>query len=293
MHQQTNILKGCCFATLGFFLMALFGIFTKIACEEGSAIWVSFITYFVGSAMLLPLLWKKGFSSLTSDHYPYLFGRAAFGTMASLLYTFSMHHIPIVNATLLFNTAPIFIPFLAIIWLKTPVSGRIWMAVLLGFIGIIVIIRPNAEILTQAGNFIGLGAGISLAVAYLLMKLLSSTDPAFRIIFYYLSIGMLLQLPLLFFAGALPSFKSFFYSILGAITLVQSQFMLVRAYLYADASQVGVFQYSSVVFVGILNWMIWGEIPSAADFLGVLLVAIAGGIIIVSTPKTLQSNLRK
>lgn len=280
MLSNNNILKGSAFAVGGFFLMALFGIFTKIACESGSIIWVSFITYLTGSLALVPVLLKNGISLLKSDHYPYLFGRAAFGSLASFLYTLAMHHIPIVNATLLFNTAPIFIPFLAILWLKLPVSRGIWMAVLLGFVGIIVIIRPNAEIFDQWGNFIGLGSGISLAIAYMLMKLLTPTDPALRIIFYYLSIGAVLQLPLLFWAGPLPAGGSIAYSMLGGLTLLLSQFMLVRAYWYAQASQVGVFQYASVIFVGIFNWMIWNNIPPAMDILGVLLVAVAGMIII-------------
>lgn len=262
--------------------MALFGIFTKIAYGGGGAIWVSFITYLVGAAALAPIIARKGFAFLQSTHYPYLVGRAAIGTLASFLYMLSMHDIPIVNATLLFNTAPIFIPFLAVFWLRIPVSRGIWLAVVLGFIGITVIIHPSAEIFTQQGNMIALGSGISLAIAYTLMKLLTPTDPAARIIFYYLTIGTLMQLPLLFFAGPAPAVESCLYAALCGVLLMLSQFLLVKAYTYAEASQVGVYQYSSVVFVGILNWIIWGQIPATMDLLGVLLVATAGVIIIYS-----------
>jgi drug/metabolite transporter (DMT)-like permease len=174
---------------------------------------------------------------------------------------------------------------LAIFWLKTPIARGIWLAVLLGFLGIIVIIHPNKEIFTEAGNFIGLGSGISLAIAYMLMKLLTPTDPAARIILYYLGVGTLIQLPLLFFAGPFPPINSCWFSFIAGITLVLSQFMLVRAYSYAEASQVGVFQYSSVVFVGILDWLIWNNIPPPLDLLGVTLVAVAGVIIIYSGNK--------
>lgn len=283
MQRNPKLLKGSGFALLGFFLMALFGIFTDLAYKDGDAIWVSFITYSIGAFVLSPFLIKQGNSFLQSKHYPYLLGRAAFGTLASFLYMLSMHHIPIVNATLLFNTAPIFIPFLAIFWLKTPISKGIWLAVLLGFIGIIVIIKPSIAIFTDAGNLIALGSGLSLAIAYTLMKLLTQTDPASRIIFYYLSIGAFLQLPLLYFAGPVPQLTSCLISALAGVLLVLSQVMLVRAYAYASASEVGVFQYASVVFVGILNWMIFGNIPPRMDLLGVILVAAAGMIIIRQT----------
>jgi len=278
-----NIIKGSCFAIGGFFLTALLAIFTKIAYHGSNAIWVSFITYLAGFCPLLLIILKKGLPFLKSNRYFYLIGRATFGTLASFLFTVAIKHIPIVNATLFFNTAPIFIPFLTVFWLKKLVPRGIWVAVFLGFLGIIVIIGPGDSIFSESGNFIALGSGVLLAIAYLFMKLASSTEPASRIIFYYLGIGTLLQLPLLFFAVELPSLESVYYSILCGILLMLSQFMLVKAYTYAEASEIGVLQYSSVVFVGIINWIIWGNTPPVTDILGIILVAIAGGIIIFSS----------
>ncbi len=91
---------------------------------------------------------------------------------------------------------------------------------------------------------------------------------------------MLLQIPLLFFAESIPSSESVYYSILGGIVLVIAQLFLVTAYGYAEASQVGIYQYTTVIFVGLIDWMLWGTIPSPWDLLGILLVAIAGMIII-------------
>lgn len=285
MDQKEDIIKGSSYAVAAFFLMAIFGILTKIAYSHGSAIWVSFITYLTGSAALVPVLVTRGIGFLRSDHYGYLYGRAIFGTAASFLYMLSMKYIPIVNATLLFNTAPIFIPFLAIFWLKNPVTPRVWLAVLLGFIGIVVIIRPTEEIFTQEGNLIALASGIALAIAYTMVKILSPTDPASRIIFYYLFIGTLLQLPLLYIAGPLPPLDTCLLAAICGLVLMIVQFLLVKAYTYAQVAHVGVFQYASVVFVGILNWMIWNIIPPPIDLLGVALVTIAGIMIIRSQKK--------
>jgi len=277
MHidKHENIIKGSVYALLAFFCMALFGIVTKIALQGASFFWVSFITYLTGALILLP----RGIFELKSNHYPLLIGRALFGTLASLCYTISIQYIPIVNGTLLFNTAPIFIPLLGLIFLHENVKKTTWLAVLIGFIGIIVIIKPTEALFRDPGNLIGILSGISLAIAYLMMKLLSGTEPAVRIIFYYLGLGTLIQIPLLFLYEA-PPLKNCLYAALAGVLLLTAQLALIKAYTYAKASEVGIYQYTSVVFVGLLDWLIWGVVPGLLEILGILLVAIAGMIII-------------
>lgn len=278
---EPNIFKGSVYAVLGFFCMAVFGILTKAALQGGSVFWVSFIVYLTGTLALVPYIVQKGFSSLKSEHYPLLIGRAVVGTIASFCYTISIHYIPIVNGTLLFNAAPLFIPLLATLFLKEKIQKSTWIAVAIGFMGVIVIIKPTEAIFTQTGNLIGIFSGLTLAIAYLLMKLLTATDPGVRIIFYYLGIGTLLQIPALFFTE-LPNQESCFYSIAGGFMLVAAQLALVHGYKYATASQIGIYQYTSVVFVGLLDWLLWNSVPTGGDLIGVLLVTLAGIIIIRS-----------
>lgn len=260
--------------------MAVFGILTKMAYLKDGAIWVSFITYLAGTLVLLPFVGYLGIDFLKSAHYPALLGRAIFGCAASFLYMLSMLYIPIVNATLLFNTAPIFIPLLAMFFLKVHIARNIWFAIVLGFLGIIIIVKPTSDILTKPGNLIGLASGISLAVAYLLIKILSATETKLRIVFYYLCVGALIQVPLLLFAGPLPVVESCAWAALSGIVLVLAQVALVEAYSLAEASQVGVYQYSTIVFVGLMDWLIWGIVPSLFDLFGVILVVLAGILII-------------
>lgn len=287
--EVSDVFKGSLYGIAAFFCMAVFGILTKIALQGGSVFWVSFIAYLTGTLLLFPFIVRRGFEDLKSEHYISLIGRAVVGTFASFCYTLSMYYIPIVNGTLLFNTAPLFIPLLATLFLKDKVGRNTWIAVLIGFIGVIIIIKPTESIFTQPGNFIGIFAGISLAIAYLLMKLLTKTDPGIRIIFYYLGIGTLLQIPVLFFIGPQPSMDGIFYAILAGIFLLAAQMALVTGYKYAQASQIGIYQYSSVVFVGLIDWLLWDTIPSTGEVIGALLVALAGIIVIRSgTVKTVM-----
>lgn len=277
--MKPDIVKGSILGLIAFFFMAVFGVLTKVALENGSFIWISFIAYLTATVLLLPYVISQGTAYLKSEHYGLLIGRALFGTMASLVYTLSIHYIPIVNSTLLFNTAPIFIPIISVLFLHTHIPKTLWLAVALGFLGIIIIIQPNAEIFTQTGNLLGLLSGISLAIAYLQMKILTNTDPGIRIIFYYLGIGMLIQAPLLYF-GNIPDERVVLYSVLSGAALLAAQITLVNAYRYAKASEIGIYQYASVIFVGLMDWIIWNNVPPVYDVVGVILVTVAGILII-------------
>lgn len=280
MSAHSNLLKGSLYSILAFFFIALFGILTKLGLEGGSVIWVSFIIYVVGIVVLIPYILKQGLSYLKSNHYIYLVARAVFGTIASFCYTISILYIPIVNGTLLFNTAPIFIPILMMIFWKKNIQASTWLAVFIGFIGIVVIIKPTADIFTEPGNLIALFAGFSLALAFMFMKLLTATDPGIRIVFWYLTIGMLIQIPILYFIPELPTRESVLYSIVGGLLLVLGQICLVRGYKFAEAPKIGIYQYTSVVFVGFFEWLFWDIVPSGSALVGVLLVALAGIVII-------------
>lgn len=277
---MSNTAIGSLYAIFAFFCMAIFGVLTKIALKDNPATWVSFIAYLTGTIALFPFVIRQGSNYLKSQHYQNLIGRALFGTAASFLYTISIHYIPIVNATLLFNTAPIFIPFLSMLFLRAKIAKNIWLAVALGFVGIIIIIKPTTAIFTQTGNLIALASGVSLAVAYFLMNLLASTDPRVRIIFYYLGIGTLLQIPLLLFTTPLSWNEGIFYASLSGLALLIAQIALIQGYKYAAVSQIGVYQYSSVVFIGLIDWWIWKQVPTSLEMLGILLVALAGIVII-------------
>lgn len=293
--HSSNIVKGSLFAIFAFFCMATFGVFTKIASSSTDPIWISFITYCAAAAMASLFIFPQGKAGIKSTRYPYLFARGLIGTSASFLYMLSMHYIPIINSTLLFNTAPIFIPLLTVAVLHIPISKRIWLAVLIGFIGILVIIRPHGDILKEPGNLIGLASGIALAVAYLIMKYLSATEPALRIIFYYFWIGVILQIPLLWFTDKLPSFEGSILAVLCGLTLMTAELSIIRAYRYASASAVGVYQYCAVAFVAIYGWILWKQTPGILDLIGIVLVSAAGIFIITSssTEEKKASNVSK
>lgn len=279
---EPNLSKGVFYALIGFFFMALFGIFSKMASADTTPLWINFLAYFTGFIFFLPIVLNKGLGFLKTQHFKYHFGRGFFGVLASLLYIYSLPYISLLNATLLFNTTPLFIPLFAIFMMGVKVNWLTWLSIFVGFIGVIIIIQPNATLFEKPGNLIALFSGITLALAYVFIKILTPTDPPLRIVFYFFLLASFLQIPFLFFAGPFPSTKTCLLAMGAGVTQILAQWFIVKAYEYAEAAKVGVFQYTSVVFVGIIDWLLWGVIPTASDYLGGAIVILAG-IIIIST----------
>ena len=159
---------------------------------------MTFMSYLSAFVFATIVVLKEGFTLLKTGRFAVLFLRAFFGAVATVLYVISLKYIPLINATLLFNTPPLFVPIFCLFILKIKVPWKVWIAIIIGFIGILFIIRPTFSSLGQPGDILGLGSGISLALAFTMLTILTNTEPTKRINFYFFGIGILLMLPFLF-----------------------------------------------------------------------------------------------
>ena len=130
---------------------------------------------FARFALGIPLLWwvivhKK--IDISWKLVPKHLLRALGGLLTLYLYFYAVKMIPLVNAVTLSNTAPLFMPFLALFWLKMLVSKRRFLAVGIGFIGVVILMRPTSSILGW-GSLVGLGAGLFGALSLMGVRQLS------------------------------------------------------------------------------------------------------------------------
>jgi len=130
------------------------------------------------------------------------------------------------------------------------------------------------------GDFIALGSGFFLALGYIFVKKLTQTDGKTLITYYFTVFASLMQLPFLFFAPHMPEWTSVAWAAGSGFMMVAVQFFLAAAYSYADASKIGALQYSSLLFVGLISWILWEEVPTLLNLIGMALV-IVGGVMIV------------
>ncbi|MCU0560029.1 MAG: DMT family transporter [Desulfobacterales bacterium] len=179
------------------------------------------------------------------------------------------------DAVLLNYTVPMFIPVAAYFWLREPLGRRTLFAVLWGFFGVALILKPGFELFQPAG-LVGLASGMLAAVAMTAIRRMSGSEPILRTVFYFSAFGTLVSsLPL---AWAWKDSGGPLLYVLCAIGLlaVIAQMFLTQGYSMAPAGQVGPFSYSTVVFAALLGWGFWGETLDTLTLVGVVVTCSAG-----------------
>jgi drug/metabolite transporter (DMT)-like permease len=182
----------------------------------------------------------------------------------------------LVNTMLLNNAAPLWIPFVILIWRKTPINHALWPGVLAGFVGVICILRPGSG-LFNIGALYALAAGILLSINMVTQRVLSYTERNHTVLFYYFLINILICLPWSLSEWVAPTSEGWIELLgIGVLTAL-GQWANFRAFHFGKASQLGPFVYSAVIYAILLDWAIYGQVPHWLSWLGIALVC-AGGV---------------
>ncbi|MFP4560597.1 MAG: DMT family transporter [Thiohalorhabdus sp.] len=260
-------------------MFALTGATVKAASAHLPYTEVVFFRSALGLVALAPWLIRGGMAGLRTDHPGLHLFRGLAGLAAMYCFFYALGHLELATAVLLNYSAPLFIPFIAALWLGEPVPRALRWAIPIGFVGIALILQPGRGMLEPAA-LLGVAAGVLAAVAFVAVRRLHATEPTTRIVFYFgviSTLGSALPLP---WTWQTPD--PALWTLLAAmgICATAGQLLLTRGYAYAPAAQVGPFTYTVVVFSAVVGWMVWGEVPGAPAAAGALLVILAGGLAI-------------
>ncbi len=277
--------KGVIAALISFFFLSLIGVLVKLAAKEGAELWwIVFIQYSTAFVLALLISAKERFSNLNPANFRYELLRGTAGVASFFCFVFAMAEIPLVDASLLQNTAPIFIPIIGLIWLRDKVDKRIWIGIAIGFVGIVLIIKPDGA-LFKASDLIGLVSGILLAIGYIAMKIITKTDGFKTILFYFSLTAFLISLPFGILNWSNPSMPGWLYATATGALLVGYLILLQFAYRHIEPSKLSPFNYSVVIFMGLLDWWLFGNMPDTLTVIGIIIVSTGGILAIVHHEK--------
>jgi drug/metabolite transporter (DMT)-like permease len=188
----------------------------------------------------------------------------------------AVRKMPLVDAVLLSNSAPLFIPLVAWIWLKEKIGGIVWISLSVGFAGVILILRPSLALLSNPAALLAISAALFSAFALVSVNQLSNTEPAQRILFYYFLFSSAAAAPFAVWKWKTPTAHDWL--LLGGIgvTMALSQLLIIFAYKQASAERIAPFNYTVVIFSGVIGWVVWNNRPGLLALAGVLLVTVGG-----------------
>ena len=163
-----------------------FGLMTiaiKLASQSLHTFEVVFFRNFFGLMATLPLLLRHGPDLLRTTQLPRYVFRCMIGIVSMMAGFWAIGHLPLAQAVALSYSTPIFVTIAAVFFLHEQVRARRWAAVALGFIGVIIIVRPGSDSFT-AGSLVALAAAVLSGIVSIQIKQLSKLEPADRIVFY-------------------------------------------------------------------------------------------------------------
>ncbi len=271
---------GVALVALGMFLFNIGNAVAKEASEVLSIAQVIFLRCCFGITMLSGYaLFKGDLSLLKTKRLPLQLTRGLIGFLGLFFLFQSCNLLPLSEATAISFAATIFITALSVPLLKEHVGIHRWVAVLVGFVGILIVIKPTGNV-----NFLGAAAGLASAVfealIMILARILGREDEAFTTVFYHTLVCLVLSGLICLFGWTPPTMAHVMMLAGLGVAGVMGHVVITKAYGIAPAVVVAPILYTMIIWGGLTGYFVWGEVPEPSFYLGVLLV-IASGIYIV------------
>src|SRR5436190_764570 len=215
--------------TLASVFFGVMAIAIRYASHQLHPFEVAFFRNVFGLLFALPILYRTGFGILRTNRLPLYFMRCAIGLVAMLAGFWAIAHLPLAQAIALSYSTPLFVTIGAVLLLGEVVRVRRWSAVLAGFVGVLIIVRPGADSFTT-GALVALLAAAMSATVSISIKFLSRTESSDAIVLYTTLIWAPLSLfPALFFGEPLDRYTAIGAGIIFAANLYIARREMVLA----------------------------------------------------------------
>ena len=253
--------------------------FLKIAQEDVNVYVAGFFRFFLGLVIILPYIIKNKNAVLKTTHLKQHFLRAILGLPAMLLYFSALVLLPIEKLTAISFVVPLIVTILAVFFLGEKIYIYRTLALILGFSGMLVIIRPGFVDIS-IGVYMVLFSALLWSINIIITKKISKDDSAITILAYQSIFMSLLSFFIVLFFWELPSIKTFIYLILAAMCGTVLHLTLNHAFKLVDVSMTQPYSFLNLVFASIIGYFVFDEIPDLYTWIGALIIFT--GVLIIS-----------
>jgi len=260
----------------------------------GRGIPVFEIIFFRNAFAFVPLglyIWRTtGFSVLKTQRPWGHLTRSAIGLSAMVCGFSALQHLPLTEATAFNFASPLFMTALSALLLGEVVGRHRWGAVLVGFIGVLIMVRPEPGHLNVVGVSLALGGAVSAAGAMVAIRQIAATEKGATIVFYFTLAGTVLGAVGSLFHWVTPDPLTLAMLILGGLLGGVGQLLLTEALRVAPVGVVAPFDYTQLIWATAIGFLVWGELPHPATIVGALVVAASGVYILHREMRRFRTN---
>jgi drug/metabolite transporter (DMT)-like permease len=292
-----NIDKGVLYMLFASLLFAVMGGFAKELSLYMSSLEVVFFRNIFGVLAIGFTFYKYPIKQIGGKPL-LLFFRGFMGFMALLAFFYNISKIPLADAMTFSRTSPIFTAIFAYMFLKEKIGVVGWIAVFVGFVGIVFITKPSGMQFSHT-DILGIFSGIGAALAYTSVRELKKYYDTRVIVLSFMGIGTIGPVVLFFMSNfiesssldfisgefVMPSGVMWLYIIgLGGFATLAQTFM-TKAYGETKAGIVGVVSYANIIFSVIIGTMLGDDLPDMITWCGIILIILSGVAVAKDTKK--------
>ena len=234
-----------------------------------------FVRYLLGTVVMLPLLWRYGWRTYMPRNPRGQLWRGVVHTAALMLWFTALPHITLADTTAIGFTGPIFIMLGAAWFLGEKMQWDRWVAALIGFSGVLVVVLPQID--GQGGwyTLVMLAAAPVFAASYLLSKSLSRVDSPGVLVFWQSIWVTVLGIPLGLFYWTAPTPLQWLGFLAAGLLGSLSHYCLMRSFRAADISSTQSLRFLDLICSSIMGWLAFSDVPSRYTYMGALVIVLS------------------
>ena len=259
-----SLLAAACFAAMGGGVRAL--------AETGMhPLETSLFRSVFGLVLLLPFMARVGFGSIRTERHGLFMLRGVASAISQAFYFVAIAYLPMADAISLTFAGPLFGTVLAVIVLGEVLRTRRWVATLIGFAGVLIILRPGfAEVSLLTAT--PLCAAAALGFVWIFVKMLSATEPTERVLFYMMIYTLPLNLIPALFVWTTPTPDQYLWLLGTAVVANLGQYAMTNSYRAAEATAVFPYDFARLPFTALIAWFAFAQAPDGWTWAGAVVI---------------------
>ena len=262
------------------------GTFIKLAQEELNVFTTGFLRFFFGFLIIIPYILKTKFKVFNTSNLKIHILRSALNLPAMLLGFAALAILPLEKITAIHFVVPLMVTILAVIFLKEKIYLYRSLALIIGFLGVLIILRPGIVDIS-IGIYMALTSSLIWSVVIILTKKVSKDDSAITILshqYFYMS---LFSLPLVIYFWDQPNLKTIIFILCAAMSGTILHIALNHAYKLVDVSMTQPYSFLGLVVSSVIGYFVFSDKPDLYTWLGASVIFC--GVILISY-RELQLN---
>ena len=264
----------------------LMGTFIKLAQEELNVFTTGFLRFFFGFLIITPYILKTKFEVFSTKNLKIHILRSALNLPAMLLGFAALAMLPLEKMTAIHFIVPIIVTILAVIFLKEKIYLYRSIALVMGFLGMLIILRPGI-IDISIGIYMALISSLIWSVVIILTKKVSKDDSAITILSHQYVYMSLFSFPLVIYFWDQPSLKTIIFILCAAMSGTILHIALNHAYKLVDVTMTQPYSFLGLVVSSIIGYFVFSDIPDFYTWLGASVIFC--GVLLISY-RELQLN---